>query len=83
MAIGIFFLLVSVAGLVAYFIDRKQHQGIELRDAMTGEKIGLTKKQFNRYVYAMGTKDPKQIAKAVTELRMRKAQLKAQELWQR
>lgn len=83
MAVGIFFLLVAVIGVVAYFIDRRQHRGIELRDALTGKKLGLTKAQHKRYVYAMGTKDPKQIAKAVAEVRMRKAQLEAQELWQR
>lgn len=84
MTLGIFFGLVLMVGAVSYTIDRWQHRDrIELRDATTGEVMGMTKTQYKRYVLALGTKDPRIIAKAKREIEMRKQQLKAQAMWKR
>lgn len=45
---------------------------VELRDALTGEPLGMTKKQFRRYVLALGTEDPQTVAKAARELQERR-----------
>lgn len=45
---------------------------IELRDALTGEPLGMTKKQYRRYVLALGSEDPRAITKAARELQERR-----------
>lgn len=45
---------------------------IELRDAMTGEPLGLTKAHYRRFVVALGSDSPEMVAKAVSELRARR-----------
>lgn len=50
---------------------------VELRDALTGEPLGMTKKQYRRYVLALGTEDPRVIAKAAQELQERRRRILA------
>lgn len=48
---------------------------VQLRDALTGEKLGMTKKQHRRLMLALGTKDDRQIIKAFKEVQDRKRQM--------
>lgn len=77
---GVFFTTFAVCllcvGLVSYGIDelRRKFVFVELRDTK-GRPLGMRKKQFKRYIRALGTKDPRVIAKAYEEVRRRKEQL--------
>ena len=75
LAVAVFLSLIAITGVVAFLVDRRRANFIELRDAFTGEPLGMTKAQYKRYCYCMGTKDPKKIAKALSEIRVRKQQL--------
>lgn len=58
----------------AGFFDQTPNDEIELRDAYTGKKLGLTKKQYKRYVLALGSKDSAVIMQACEEVKQRKNQ---------
>lgn len=58
-----------------FFKKQKSEPEIELRDAFTGAYLGMTKKLYQRYVYALGTKDEAFIIKVETEIRTRREQL--------
>jgi tetratricopeptide (TPR) repeat protein len=79
LTVVVFFALVVVTGVVAFFVDRRSNSYIELRDALTGEPLGMTKKQYARYCYCLGTKDPQKIATILREVRVRKQQLAMQQ----
>jgi len=57
------------------FFQRKSEPEIELRDALTGKYLGMTKKVYKRYVCALGTKDEAFIMKVANEIRIRREQL--------
>lgn len=50
---------------------------VELRDALTGEPLGMTKAQYRRYVLALGTRDPETIARAAREVQERRRRVLA------
>ena len=58
-----------VISLVADRFDR----GVQLRDAITGMKIGMTKRQLKRSQLTLGTKDHNRIAREVAAIIRRKA----------
>lgn len=58
--------------------DPPKHE-IELRDAYSGQKLGMTKKQYKRYVLALGTDDQRVIMRACQEVRERRAALNMQD----
>ena len=55
---------------------QKKKFEVELRDARTGEKLGITNRQYKHYVLAMGTKDPAIIINACREVRERRLELR-------
>jgi hypothetical protein len=76
--VGPFYGLTGLVGLIGLWFDRRRDD-IQLRDAITGEPLGMTRKQFQRYKLALGTKDEKRIAAAVREVQLRKQQIKARD----
>jgi hypothetical protein len=56
-------------------LDEHVHR-VELRDAFTGECLGLTKKQHKRLMYSMGTKDDRALMRAFREAQARREKLR-------
>lgn len=69
-----------VAGLVWLVNKIRDRDIVELR-GLDGEPLGMTKAQYRRYMYALGTKNPDLIRKVVLENKTRREQLKAQRQW--
>lgn len=66
--------VVIVLRLVVKHIRKgiRREPKIQLRNALTGESLGMTKSQWKHYVLALGSKDEKQIIKAYREVQKRK-----------
>ncbi|HEY8310548.1 MAG TPA: hypothetical protein VIG47_08330 [Gemmatimonadaceae bacterium] len=69
-----------VAGLVWLVGKLRKREMIELRGP-DGESVMMSKAQYARYCYALGTKNPDLIRKVVLENQTRRGQLKAQSRW--
>lgn len=55
----------------------KKEPRILLRDAMTGQTLGMTKRTHRRYIIALGSKDPQKIMQAYKEMRERREEIKS------
>lgn len=74
--LGVFYLTVFLVASVVILLGKIKQKltQVELRD-LNGNPLGLTKKQYKKYMLSLGTKDKKKIAKAYMEVRQRKAKL--------
>lgn len=79
--LAVFYGCCGVLLIATWLVEKIRNRDIvELRD-IHGEPLGMTKAQYRRYVYALGTKNPELIAKVVLQNKTRREQLKQRSRW--